>query len=471
MIHHSPSTIYHSALPFSPSSSWLREAYSSVLSQEVKVVKGLQAEWGACSRTVSFDDILWALACWKDLIAVGSESGSITILNAITGISMSILSSHTNRVWSLAFSSDGTFLVSGSWDKTVCLWDIQTGGVINTFHGHAQAVFSVSISPDCTMIASGSGDHTIWLWNVQTGKCHCVIEGHSDWVCSVSFSPTNSQFLWSASKDGTVRQWDIKGHQIGSAYKGNCVALSSVGSNFISWKDGGTVAVVQDSNSGRVIAKLQPPSGGFYCCCFSPDGRFIAGGAGNTIYVWDITNSDPCLAETFIGHTNSITSLVFSSSLISSSQDKSIKFWQIGVSSMDPAAADSESTPAASAPIESVSLEATEGIAISSDLAGVVKIWDILTGLCKETFQTPAEGWRNVQLIDGRLTSVWLEDKKIHIWETKKGELPQVLDVQAPNGCLDLRISGDKSKVFVLGESSIQAYSIVTGEIVGEVQT
>ena len=58
----------------------------------------------------------------------------------------------------------------------------------------------------------------------------------------------------------------------------------------------------------------------------------------------------------------------------------------------------------------------------------------------------------------------------MHIWEVKKGELLQVLDLQASDECLDLRISGDKSKVFVLGESSIQAHSIVIGEVVGEVE-
>ena len=472
MICDSPSEIYHYALPFSPSSSWPQEAYSSVLSQEVKVVKGLQPEWGACFRTVNFDKSLWALACWDNLVAVGSQPNNITILNAVTGISMSVLSSHTELVWSLAFSSNGKFLVSGSQDNTVCLWDIQTGGVISTFHGHTEWIFSVSISPDCAMIASGSGDHTIRLWNIQTGKCHCVIEGHSSWVYSVSFSPTNSQFLWSASHDGTIQQWDIEGHQIGSTYKGNYVALSSHGSNFVSWWYGGTDAIVQDSDSGEVIAKLRSPGGGFYCCCFSPDGRLIACGAGNSIYIWDITNSDPCLVETFIEHTGDITSLVFSSSLISSSKDKSIKFWQIGASTMDPVATDLESIPVNSAAIESVSLQATEGIAISSDSAGVVKIWDILTGLCKESFQTPAKGntWRDVQLIDGRLTLVWLQDEKICVWEAKKREPLQVLDTQVPDEVLDFRIAGDKSKVFVLDKNTIQAWSIVTGEVVGEVK-
>ena len=125
------------------------------------MVKGLQAKWGTCSRTVSFGSSPYGLSCWKDLIAVGLESGDIIILDAITGVHMFILSCHTDWVNSLAFSLDGIFLISGSDDTTVNLWDIQTGGVIKTFSGHTRLVWSVSISLDCTVIASGSWDHTI----------------------------------------------------------------------------------------------------------------------------------------------------------------------------------------------------------------------------------------------------------------------------------------------------------------------
>ena len=187
VIHDSPSEIYHYALPLSPSLSWLHKCYSSLLLHEVKVVKGLQSEWGSCSRTVSFDDIPRVLACWENLVAVGFDSGNITIHDAITGISMSELSSHTDEVRSVALSSDGIFLVSGGYDKTVNLWDVQTGGVVMTYHGHTGTVFSVSISPDCTMIASGSSDHTIHLWDAQKGECCLVIEGHSGGVNSVVF--------------------------------------------------------------------------------------------------------------------------------------------------------------------------------------------------------------------------------------------------------------------------------------------
>ena len=472
-ISNSPSEIYHCALPLSPSSSWLLKCYGLELSQKVKVIKGLQARWGTCSRTVSLDHLSRALVCWKDLVAVGLYSGDIIILDVITGICTSVLSSQTKPVVSLAFSLNGIFLVSGGLDNTTILWDMQTGGVIKTFLGHTGWVQSVSISLDCTIIASGSSDHTIRLWNVHTGECCCVIDGHNDSVCSVGFSPTNSQLLISASWDGTVRQWNTHGHQIGSTHEGNHVIFSSDGTCFVSWKWRRRVATVWDSNSGGVVAELEVPNSGFQCCCFSPDGKFVAGGVNHTIYIWDITGSIPCLVKILSGHIYSIASLAFSSSLISSSNDKSVKFWQTSASPVDLASTDSESTPLPSTKIRSVSLQATSGIAISSDDAGVVKTWDTLTGLCKASFQIPTEYhiYSDAWLIEGRLTFVWLErkDQKIHVWDLEKGEALRTLDVQFTDKPIDFRISGDGSQVFLLYWKSVQALSIWTGQVVGEV--
>ena len=471
IICNSPSEIYYHALPFSPSSSWLHKYYSPELLQGVKVITGLQTNWGICSRTVSVYDNPQALVCWKDLIAVGLWSGEIIILDAITGIHASVLSGHVGWVKSVAFSFDGASLVSGSFDNTIKLWDIQTGGVAKTFYGHTDFVWSVSISPDYTMIASGSLDYTIRLWDAQTGGCCCVIDGHSDSINSVSFSPTNSQLLISASDDDTVQQWDINGHQIGPTYRGNHAVFSPDGACFVSWRWEEKVVIVWDSGSGEAVAELQSPSNGIECCCFSPDGKFVAGGIGHTVYIWDITNSNLCPIKTLTGHTRDITSLTFSSSLISSSLDKSIKFWQTCAL----VATNSESTQLASAEIESVSLQATNGIAISSDSAGVVKTWDILTGICKASFQTPAGDnvWRDTQLIEGRITCVWLDNDeygKIHIWDTEKGECLQTLGTQYTSSVRDLRISGDRSEVFLLSEKYIQAWSIWTGEAVCEVK-
>jgi len=277
----------------------------------------------------------------------------------------------------------------------------------------------------------------------------------------------------SASYDQTIQQWDIDGCQIGPVYKGKCSAFSSDGTCFVLWR--GTVATIQNSDSGAVTAKLQAPGDDFQCCCFSPDGKSMAGVAGHTIYLWDITPPDPCLVKTFIGHTDLITSLAYSSSLISSSIDQSIKIWQIGTSLPDSVFTDSESMQHTSTSIEFVSLQADDGIAMSSDSAGVMRVWDISTGLCKATFQNPAHIYHiikgDIQLVDGKLIISWYSRSNIYIWDTKDEQVLQVPPGLPVDSWVErLRISGDRSKVFLLRDGSIQAWSISTGEFVGEVK-
>jgi WD40 repeat protein len=65
----------------------------------------------------------------------------------------------------MPFSSDGRLMASGSWDRTVKLWDPTTGAVRRTFKGHSSKILAVAFSPDGRLVASGSGDKTVRLWN------------------------------------------------------------------------------------------------------------------------------------------------------------------------------------------------------------------------------------------------------------------------------------------------------------------
>ena len=278
----------------------------------------------------------------------------------------------------------------------------------------------------------------------------------------------NPQLLVSASSDNIIQKWNINGHKIEPTYNGSHVALSSDGSLLVLWE--GKTAVIRRSDSGAVVTELHVSSESFLCCCFSSDGKLVAGSAGHTIYIWDITSSDPHLIETFVGHTDLVTSLTFSSSLISASDDQSVKFWQIGTSSTGPVATDSESIPPPSASIASVSLQAIDGVAVSIDLVGVVNIWDISTGLCKASFHTPAKTStnRDAQFVDGRLVLVWYSDGKICTWDSEKRELLQTWDAPSIHQTATFRISRDGSKVFLLDGKFIRAWSIQTGEVLGE---
>jgi len=433
------------------------------------VVRGLPAEWGMCSRTVLLNSHPWTLSYWNNTIAVGSEDRDILILDAITGSQMAVLSGHTDAVRSLTFSSDGTSLVSGSHDMTVKLWDVQTGGVVKTFHGHTDRVRSVSISVDHTTIAAGSESLELYLWDIQTGECHQMV-GQQDIVSCVSFSPKDPYCLISTS-GGTIQQWDTSGHEAGLTYTGYQVAFSPDGTGkFISRAENDIT--VQNINSEVVVAKFHMANSYFNPCCFSPDGRLVAVTVDNNAYVWDITSPDPHFVETFVGHTGKITSLAFSSpsTLISTSQDKTIKFWQISAPPTDPVMTNPQSTPLTLLPTKSTIPEVKNSTIIPSGLDGVIKTWGISTGPHKKSLQIPAEDSHksNIQLIDTKLIFVWYEDQKINIWDAEKGELLQTIYV--PEGrVMDLRVSGNGSKIFCFCDQFIQAWDIWTRKAVGTV--
>ena len=435
---------------------------------------GLSDRWDTCSRTISVEGEPSAFAHWGDVIAVGLGSSTVLLLDAITGSRKSVFSGHAGTVVTLAFSLDGTLLVSGSDDKTVKLWNVRTGRIIKTFSDHASTILTVAISSDRTTIASGTEDGAVHLWDVLTGNCHPTPLCHDGRITAISFSPIHSRHLLSSSWDRTVRRWDVDGHQIGAPCheEGRVahVAYSLDGTRFVSC--GGKVATVRDSESGEVVVKLCMPKEGVQlrCCRFSSDGRFVACVSADAIYVWEITNSEARLVGNLVGHSKPIISISFSSFLISASQDRSVKIWQSNTFSMDPTTPETPAQPR-SPPVESIQLFIEEGIVVTSDSSGVVKVHDLTTGACESSFTTPAKGIQDTHLVDDSLIVVWWEvgDRKYRVWDIGNGQLIQMVGSSLEE-ISDLRISEDGSRIFGLGGGRIESRSMQTGEQTGHVK-
>jgi WD40 repeat protein len=130
---------------------------------------------------------------------------------------------HDQYVFSVAFSPDGKTLASGSWDKTIRLWNVATKKLLllpKPLAGHFSGVSSLVFSPDGKTLASGSYDNTILLWDVsnenEPKRIGRVLSGHTGAVYSVAFSP-DGKMLVSASADGTIRLWEIaSGQELGT---------------------------------------------------------------------------------------------------------------------------------------------------------------------------------------------------------------------------------------------------------------
>ncbi|KAH7176181.1 WD40-repeat-containing domain protein, partial [Dactylonectria macrodidyma] len=90
-------------------------------------------------------------------------------------------------------------IASGSWDRTIKVWDAATGEVRQTLAGHGHLVASVTFSPDGKLIASGSWDRTIKVWDAATGEVRQTLENHGD---PVSFDTTG---LYLLTDIGTIK--------------------------------------------------------------------------------------------------------------------------------------------------------------------------------------------------------------------------------------------------------------------------
>ena len=440
---------------------------------------GLPDQWDACSRTILLEgkSVAEVFAFWGDIIAVVINL-DVMLFHAITGITTSVLRGHRDRILSLAFSLDGTLLVSKSNDMTIKLWDIQTGGVVrnlvdaNSIHSISSAI---SISPDGTTIASGTRDGAIHLWDVRTGKCHSIETHQRTGIETILFSPVNSRRLLSASLDGHIQQWDVGGHQIGTFHhEGGRVrdlAFTLDGTRFVSC---GGVVTVRDTESGAVVVTFKAPGEErTNHCCFSPDGRSVACATTRYIYVWDITKPEAHLTGHLAGHGSSICFIAFPSYLVSGAQDRSVKFWQSRSPMADPGTTKHMATEHGSgAIIQSVGLFAGDNTVVTGDDRGVVKAWDLTTGRCKKSFQTPVPRWssQDTHLAGDTFTTVWWEslETKYLIWVEGKGQVVRKVH-SSFNGVRDIKIAGDGSKVFGLSDGCVEARSIETGEEVGRV--
>jgi WD40 repeat protein/CubicO group peptidase (beta-lactamase class C family) len=191
----------------------------------------------------------------KDLLAYPYQNTTI-LRNVTDGTLIYNLTGHTDIVWTVAFSPDGSLLATCSGDQSIKIWDVATGLEIHTLTGPEDHVYTVSFSANNSLLASGGPDETIRIWDINTGA---LLQTHDVGyhVLTVDFSPLDPDILVSGGgvppdpiQPTPVQLWnltngdvqDLTGHMntvIGTAFShdGTMIASCSVDRTIKLWGD------------------------------------------------------------------------------------------------------------------------------------------------------------------------------------------------------------------------------------------
>ncbi|KAH7918266.1 WD40 repeat-like protein [Leucogyrophana mollusca] len=381
-----PLLVYHSALPFSPRNSL---TYKRLYGHgSYAKVTGLQDSWSPMLlRLTGHQSDVWSVAFSPDGTRIVSGSGDETIhvWDASTGTQvLPPIQGHHKSVLSVSFSPDGTHIVSSSEDKTICVWDVSTGTqVLPPMQGHQGSVKSVAFSPNGTHIVSGSADMTICVWDISTGtQVLPPIQGHQGWVLSVAFSSDGTRIV-SGSSDRTICVWDAStGTQVLPPIHGHqgwiiSVAFSPNG-HIVSGSSDKTICVWDASTSTQVLPPIQGHQGTVQSVAFSSDGtRIVSGSSDRTICVWDASTGTQVLPP-IQGHQGWVLSVAFSpdgTRIVSGSWDKTICVWDAstGTQVLPPIQGHHKS-------VQSVAFSPDGTHIVSGSDDKTICVWDAFTG-------------------------------------------------------------------------------------------
>jgi WD40 repeat protein len=379
-----------------------------------------------------------------DLIGAGLRGVNLAGANLTNALTTETFST----CYAIAISPDNQFFCTGHEDGSVRTWTIEGRELF--CRGHKESVRAVAMSGE--WLFSASDDKTIKQWDITTGKHIHTFTGHQDWLWSVTVS---GKWLFSSGDDKTIKQWDIDTGSLIYTFEGHQESVRAVavsGKWLFSASDDKTVKQ-WDIATGSLIYTFEGHQESVRAVAVSGEWLFSASD-DKTIKQWDIATRE-CV-HTFTNHQDWVSSLAVSGEyLFSGSHDKKIKQWDIATRKFIHAFAGHQ---------DWVSAVAVSGdYLFSGSHDDTVKQWDIATGQCNSTFTGHQDSVRAVAVSEKSLFS-GSHDKTIKQWDINKRNLIHTFEGHQA-AIISVAVSGNW--LFSgSGDTTIKQWDIATGSLI-----
>jgi serine/threonine protein kinase len=255
--------------------------------------------WTAASatlkRTIEMDDgPASAMSVAGNRLLTGHANGNVVLWDWERAEKIATYKRNDAEIWSVAFLGSGQRFAAAGHDWKIAVWDAATtSGPFGVLDAHDSAVQSLAfgMSGSKPVLASGSADKTLKIWNLETLDRVRTYRGHRDYVTAVALSSGGKEVA-SASLDGNVRIWSARSSRLTRSLSGHegrasAIAFAPSGDVLASGGSDGKVRV-WDFKRSRTPRTLPSHDGDISALVFSPDGQHIASAGDDSIVrVWD----------------------------------------------------------------------------------------------------------------------------------------------------------------------------------------